>query len=103
MEKGNVLKRTLTLMLIFWSFLAIWHLLSFNPSRRIANVGYVIWIGAMAMSFLSFCIIGDQFRSRNGIQLPQLITALNLTQLPGKSIRSLLLKENGKKSFCGAV
>lgn len=91
-KNGIAIRRTLTLMVIFWVALCVVHIMGFQVSRRLSNMGYVIWICAMAMSFLSFCIIGDNFRSRNGIQLPKLITAMNLTQLPGnKHIMTSLL------------
>ena len=63
--------------------LSLHHAVGFQVSRRLANMGYVIWICAMAMSFISFCIVGDSFRVRMGVELPELITAMNLTQLPG--------------------
>lgn len=82
-DEGKGLKNTLTLMFLFWTFLAILHLFNFNPSRRLANFGYVVWICAMAMSFISFCIAGDHFRRYMKVQVPEIITAMNLTQLPG--------------------
>ena len=70
-------------MILFWSLVFIINLIGFVSSRRQANLGYVLWIAAMAMSFLSFCIIGDQLRSTMSIKTPLLITVINKTQLPG--------------------
>ena len=70
-------------MVLFWSLVFIFNLIGFVSSRRQANLGYVLWIAAMAMSFLSFCIIGDQLRSTMSIKTPLLITVINKTQLPG--------------------
>jgi len=81
-ERGNVLKRTLTLMILFWIIVFVFNLAGFVSSRRQANLGYVLWIAAMAMSFLSFCIIGDQLRCMMSITTPLLINVLNKTQLP---------------------
>ena len=93
-DEGKGLKNTLTLMFLFWTFLAILHLFNFNPSRRLANFGYVVWICAMAMSFISFCIAGDQFRRNMKVQVPEIITAMNLTQLPGLYLFNKNVQEN---------
>ena len=71
-------------MLLLWTMVLIFNLAGFVSSRRQGNLGYVLWISAMAMSFLSFCIIGDQLRSTMSIPTPLLISVLNKTQLPGK-------------------
>lgn len=85
--ENSVTFRTLTLMILFWVIVFVFNLAGFVSSRRQANLGYVLWIAAMAMSFLSFCIIGDQLRCMMSITTPLLINVLNKTQLPGKFSR----------------
>merc|ERR1712131_237998 len=84
-EHGNILKRTVTLMIFIWTLVIIFNLFGVIASRRMANLGYVLWITAMTPSFLSFCIIGDNLRCEYAIKTPKLISDLNSTQLPVKS------------------
>jgi len=81
-EHGNILKRTITLMICLWVLVLIFNVFGFVASRRMANLGYVLWITAMTPSFLSFCIIGDNLRCEYAIKTPKLIHDINLTQLP---------------------
>ena len=73
------------MMCILWLLVLIFNVLGFVASRQMANLGYVLWISAMAMSFLTFCVLGDSIRSHFSIKTPQLIHALNSTQLPGQN------------------
>ena len=74
---------TITLMICLWVLVLIFNIFGFVASRRMANLGYVLWITAMTPSFLSFCIIGDNLRCEYAIKTPKLISDINSTQLPG--------------------
>jgi phosphatidylinositol glycan class W len=69
-------------MIFTWTLVIIFNCLGVIASRRMANLGYVLWIVAMAASFLTFCIIGDNLRCEYAIKTPKLICDINSTQLP---------------------
>jgi len=79
----SILKDVTGLCLLFWLLVIFLHSIGIEPSRRLSNLGYVVWIAAMAMSFLLFCTIGEIARVRMRVSQPRLINDLNRTMLPG--------------------
>ncbi|CBY24663.1 unnamed protein product [Oikopleura dioica] len=78
----SILKDVTGLCLLFWLLVIFLHSIGIEPSRRLSNLGYVVWIAAMAMSFLLFCTIGEIARVRMRVSQPRLINDLNRTMLP---------------------
>ena len=50
-DKANLITlRTVTLMIFLWTLVIIFNLFGVIASRRMANLGYVLWITAMTPS-----------------------------------------------------
>lgn len=79
----NILLQITGLAVLFWSLVFVLHFFGIEPSRRLSNLGYVVWIAAMAMSFLFFCTVGDIARVKMRLRQPKLINDFNRTMLPG--------------------
>merc|ERR1711990_816826 len=73
-EHVNFFQRTLTLNIFIWMLVLISNSFGFIASRRMGNLGYVLWGAATTLSVLSFCIIGDNLRCEFGIKTPKLIS-----------------------------